>query len=88
MNVDEVRSEINCMMNNLQIQLDYLDEIFEIEEERQRIEKEQNCFCKFFGSNDVNSLKNSELITTLMLLVEMKMVEHLLYRYQIKKVVI
>ena len=42
MNVDEVRSEINCIMNNLQIQLDYLDEIFEIEEERQRIEKEQN----------------------------------------------
>jgi len=49
MNVDEVRSELTCMMNNLQIQLDYLDDIFEIEEERQRIEKQQNCFCKFFN---------------------------------------
>tara|TARA_R110002020_G_scaffold233857_1_gene445730 strand:- start:14 stop:199 length:186 start_codon:yes stop_codon:yes gene_type:complete len=58
MDIDEVRSEINCMMNNLQIQLDYLDEIFEIEEERQRIEKEQNCFCKFFNNIFYRDLKN------------------------------
>ena len=50
MNVDEVRSEISYMMDSLQKQLDYLDDIFEAEEERQRIEKQQNCFCKFFNN--------------------------------------
>jgi len=50
MNVDEVRSEISYMMDSLQKQLDYLDDIFEAEEERQRIEKQQNCLCKFFNN--------------------------------------
>ena len=58
MNVDEVRSEISYMMDSLQKQLDYLDEIFEIEEERQRIEKEQNCFFKFFNHIFYRDLKN------------------------------
>ena len=58
MNVDEVRSEISYMMDSLQKQLDYLDDIFEIEEERQRIEKEQNCFCKFFNHIFYRDLKN------------------------------
>ena len=58
MDIAKVRSEINCMMNNLQIQLDYLDEIFEIEEERQRIEKQQNCFCKFFNNIFKRDLRN------------------------------
>ena len=49
MDIAKVRSEIDCMMNNLQIQLDYLDDIFIKEEERRRIEKEQNCFCKFLN---------------------------------------
>ena len=49
MDIAKVRSEIDCMMNNLQIQLDYLDDIFIKEEERRRIEKEQNCFWKFLN---------------------------------------
>ena len=49
MDIAKVRSEIECMMNNLQIQLDYLDDIFIKEEERRRIEKEQNCFWKFLN---------------------------------------
>jgi hypothetical protein len=49
MDVDQVRSEINLMMNSLQQQLDYLDDIFEKEQERRRIEKEVNCFSKFFN---------------------------------------
>ena len=49
MDIAKVRSEIDCMMNNLQIQLDYLDDIFIKEEERRRIEKEQNCFSKFLN---------------------------------------
>lgn len=47
MDIDEVRSELTCMMNNLQIQLDYLDDIFEAEE--RRIKEQQNCWCKFFN---------------------------------------
>jgi len=44
MDVDEIRSEIEAVKK----QLDYLDDIFEKERiERQRIDKEQNCFCKF-----------------------------------------
>ena len=39
-------------------QLDYLDDIFEAEEERQRIEKQQNCFCKFFNNIFKRDLKN------------------------------
>ena len=49
MDIDEVRSEISYMMDSLQKQLDYLDDIFEQEEERRRIEKEQNCFWKFLN---------------------------------------
>ena len=48
MDVDQVRSEITFMMNSLQQQLDYLDDIFEREQERIRIEKQENCFCKFY----------------------------------------
>tara|TARA_R110002096_G_scaffold190191_2_gene371172 strand:- start:649 stop:816 length:168 start_codon:yes stop_codon:yes gene_type:complete len=48
MDVDQVRSEITFMMNSLQQQLDYLDDIFEKEQERIRIEKQENCFCKFY----------------------------------------
>jgi len=49
MDVDQVRSEITLMMNSLQQQLDYLDDIFEKEQERIRIEKQENCFFKFFN---------------------------------------
>ena len=48
MDIDMVRSEITCMMDTLQHQLDYLDDIFEREQERIRIEKQENCFCKFY----------------------------------------
>jgi hypothetical protein len=48
MDVDQVRSEITFMMNSLQQQLDYLDDIFEKEQERIRIEKQGNCFSKFY----------------------------------------
>ena len=58
MDIAKVRSEIECMMNNLQIQLDYLDDIFIKEEERRRIEKEQNCFCKFFNNIFHRDLRN------------------------------
>ena len=60
MDIAKVRSEIECMMNNLQIQLDYLDDIFIKEEERRRIEKQQNCWCKFFNNifnRDVKDLR-------------------------------
>lgn len=49
MDVDQVRSEITLMMNSLQQQLDYLDDIFEKEQEKIRIEKQENCFSKFFN---------------------------------------
>tara|TARA_R110002020_G_scaffold85926_6_gene212026 strand:+ start:1693 stop:1878 length:186 start_codon:yes stop_codon:yes gene_type:complete len=58
MDIDEVRSEISYMMDSLQKQLDYLDDIFEQEEERRRIEKEQNCFCKFFNNIFHRDLRN------------------------------
>ena len=58
MDIDEVRSEISYMMDSLQKQLDYLDDIFEQEEERRRIEKEQNCFCKFFNNIFHRALRN------------------------------
>lgn len=48
MDIDMVRSEITCMMDTLQHQLDYLDDIFEREQERIRIEKQENCFSKFY----------------------------------------
>ena len=48
MDIDEVRYEITLMMDSLQQQLDYLDDIFEKEQERIRIEKQENCFCKFY----------------------------------------
>jgi hypothetical protein len=47
MDIDEVRCEISCMMDSLQKQLDYLDDIFEAEE--QRIKEQQNCWCKFLN---------------------------------------
>ena len=58
MDIDEVRCEISCMMDALQKQLDYLDDIFEKEEERRRIEKEQNCFFKFFNNIFNRNLKD------------------------------
>lgn len=58
MDIDEVRSEISYMMDALQKQLDYLDDIFEKEEERRRIEKEQNCLCKFFYNIFNRNLKD------------------------------
>jgi len=39
-------------------QLDYLDDIFEKEEERRRIEKQQNCLCKFFNNILNRDLRN------------------------------
>ena len=56
MNVDEVRSEISGMMDNLQKQLDYLDDIFEAEE--RRIKEQQNCWCKFMNRIFKRDLKN------------------------------
>ena len=47
MNVDQVRCEISSMMDTLQKQLDYLDDIFEAEE--RRIKEQQNCWCKFMN---------------------------------------
>ena len=47
MDIDEVRCEISCMMDSLQKQLDYLDDIFEAEE--RRIKAQQNCCCKFLN---------------------------------------
>tara|TARA_R100001015_G_C4593590_1_gene148918 strand:+ start:958 stop:1119 length:162 start_codon:yes stop_codon:yes gene_type:complete len=47
MDIDEVRCEISSMMDTLQKQLDYLDEIFEAEEKR--IQEQQNCWCKFLN---------------------------------------
>ena len=58
MDIDEVRCEISCMMDALQKQLDYLDDIFEKEEERRRIEKQQNCLCKFFNNIFNRNLKD------------------------------
>ena len=39
-------------------QLDYLDDIFEKEEERRRIEKQQNCWYKFFNNIFKRDLKD------------------------------
>tara|TARA_Y100001938_G_C8024436_1_gene397194 strand:+ start:1004 stop:1165 length:162 start_codon:yes stop_codon:yes gene_type:complete len=47
MDVDEVRCEISSMMDTLQKQLDYLDEVFAMEE--RRIKEQQNCWCKFMN---------------------------------------
>ena len=47
MDIDEDRCEISCMMDSLQKQLDYLDDIFEAEE--RRIKEQQNCWCKFLN---------------------------------------
>ena len=58
MNIDEVRAEVSGMMGALQQQLDYLDYVFEAEQERRRIEKEQNCFCKFMNRLLNRNLRN------------------------------
>jgi len=47
MDIDEVRCEISSMMDTLQKQLDYLDEIFEAEEKR--VQEQQNSWCKFLN---------------------------------------